>query len=64
MGNAPTVRKVSYELLFATRDNKRQGFPPEIAFQISYLKALISYIMERRKQALNPNYVNVWNDIV
>ena len=52
------------ELLFDTRDNNRKGFPPEIAFQISYLKALISHIMECRKQALNPNYVNVWNDIV
>ncbi len=52
------------ELLFDTRDNKRQGFPPEIAFQISYLKALISDIMERQIQALNPNYVNVWSDIV
>ena len=52
------------ELLFDTRDNKRQGFPPQIAFEISYLKAVISDIMERRRQALNPNYVNVWNDIV
>lgn len=52
------------ELLFDTRDNKRQGFPPKIAFEISYLKALVSDIMERRRQALNPNYVNVWNDIV
>lgn len=52
------------ELLFDTRDNKRQGFPPQIAFEISYLKALISDIMERRRQALNPNYVNVWDGIV
>ena len=51
------------ELLFDTRDNTRQGFPPQVAFEISYLKALISDIMERRRQALNPNYVNVWNGI-
>jgi hypothetical protein len=52
------------ELLFDTRNNTRQGFPPQIAFEISYLKALMSDIMERRRQALNPNYVNVWNGIV
>ena len=51
------------ELLFDTRDNSRQGFPPEVAFEISYLKALISDIMDRRRKALNPNYVNVWNGI-
>jgi hypothetical protein len=52
------------ELLFDTRNGTRQGFPPEIAFEISYLKALMSDIMERRRQALNPNYVNVWNGVV
>src|SRR6476620_3915509 len=52
------------ELIFDTRNNTRQGFPAQIAFEISYLKALVSDIMERRRRALNPNYVNVWNNIV
>jgi hypothetical protein len=51
------------ELLFDTRNNTRQGFPAQIAFEISYLKALMSDIMERRRKALNPNYVNVWNGV-
>jgi hypothetical protein len=51
------------ELLFDTRNNTRQGFPAQIAFEISYLKSLMSDIMERRRKALNPNYVNVWNGV-
>ena len=51
------------ELLFETRNNTRQGFPPQIAFEISYLKALMTDIIENRKKALNPNYVNVWNGV-
>ena len=48
------------ELLFDTRDGTRAGFAPEIAFEISYLKALMTDIIERRRQALNPGYVNIW----
>jgi hypothetical protein len=51
------------ELLFDTRGGSRQGFAPEVAFEISYLKALVSDFIERRKKALNPNYVNVWDQV-
>ena len=43
------------ELLFDTRNGQRQGFAPDIVFEISYLKSLISDIIERRRRAFNPN---------
>jgi hypothetical protein len=51
------------ELLFDTRNGKRQGFALKIAFEISNVKALMSESMECRRQALKPNHVNVWNHV-
>jgi hypothetical protein len=51
------------QLVFDTRDNTRTGFPPEMAFEIAYLKAMVSDIIEARKKALNPKYVNVWDGL-
>jgi len=48
------------ELLFDTRDGTRQGFPAAIAFELSYLKTLVSDLIAQRRIAANPDYVNVW----
>ena len=49
------------ELLFDTRDGTRQGFPAEIAFELSYLKTLVQDLINQRRIAANPNYINVWD---
>jgi hypothetical protein len=48
------------DLIFDTRDGSRQGFQPEVAFEIAHLKALITDIIERKNQSRNPMYVNIW----
>jgi hypothetical protein len=47
------------QLLFDTRDGTRQGFAPQVAFEISYLKALVGDIIDARRNALSLNHVNV-----
>jgi hypothetical protein len=51
------------ELIFDTREGKRQGFPPEVAFELAYLKTLVGDILDQRRIAMNPNYVNIWKNV-
>lgn len=62
-GKPLQCEKYLNELIFDTREGTRQGFPPEVAFEISCLKALVNDALEKRRAEHNPNYVNVWLDV-
>lgn len=51
------------QLMFDTRDNIRSGFPPEVALEIADLKSLMGDIVNARKKALNPNFVDIWDGL-